>query len=184
MTSLRRAVTLLALLVLLPQGVARAASLSVDLNHDGRLYQVSVGERGRSVLVSRAGPSPVVAMLSTRAPVLNIVAADVDRDGYLDIVATTTHGLHLWINNGHGRFVSHRPRRHRTTVLGLPISVSASDDAARSIELLPPDALAVVDAGLPYVPRGSPVRLTTAESWTRGPLAASLALRGPPPSRS
>ena len=48
---------------------------------------------------------------TTPTPLLRIVAADIDRDGDLDVVATTRGlGLLVWINDGQGRLTPQRPR--------------------------------------------------------------------------
>ena len=43
-----------------------------------------------------------------------VVAADVDRDGDLDVLATTDRGVTLWVNDGAGHLRAHRlPHRPR-----------------------------------------------------------------------
>ena len=37
-----------------------------------------------------------------------VVAADVDRDGDLDVLAATDHGVTLWVNDGAGHLRAHR----------------------------------------------------------------------------
>jgi hypothetical protein len=38
-----------------------------------------------------------------------VVAADIDRDGDLDVVATTDHGFTVWVNDGSGHLTSQTP---------------------------------------------------------------------------
>ena len=50
------------------------------------------------------------------------LTADIDRDGDLDVVASTDRGFLVWVNDGNGRLTSKKPE-HPTTVDG-----SAPDD--------------------------------------------------------
>jgi hypothetical protein len=38
-----------------------------------------------------------------------VIAADIDRDGDLDVLAATDDGVKVWVNDGHGRFTSRTP---------------------------------------------------------------------------
>jgi FG-GAP-like repeat len=40
-----------------------------------------------------------------------VVAADIDRDGDLDVVAATDHGFTVWVNDGDGRLTSQPPSK-------------------------------------------------------------------------
>jgi hypothetical protein len=49
-----------------------------------------------------------------------VLAADVDRDGDLDVLATTDRGVTLWVNDGAGHLRAHRlPHRHVLEASGL-----------------------------------------------------------------
>ncbi|OLC47559.1 MAG: hypothetical protein AUH43_11620 [Acidobacteria bacterium 13_1_40CM_65_14] len=41
-----------------------------------------------------------------------VVAADIDRDGDLDVLASTDRGFLVWVNDGHGRLTSQAPKPH------------------------------------------------------------------------
>jgi len=38
-----------------------------------------------------------------------VIATDIDRDGDIDVVATTDHGFSVWVNDGSGRLTSQTP---------------------------------------------------------------------------
>jgi hypothetical protein len=67
--------------------------------------------------VVRVGPS-VDAATFARAVALRyhvvlkrVVAADIDRDGDLDVISTTELGFFVWVNDGTGRLTSETPKR-------------------------------------------------------------------------
>ena len=41
-----------------------------------------------------------------------VVAADIDRDGDLDVLASTDRGFLVWVNDGNGRLTSQAPKPH------------------------------------------------------------------------
>lgn len=47
-----------------------------------------------------------------------VVTADIDRDGDLDVLATTDAGFVIWVNDGNGRLTSEPPRPHAPMVDG------------------------------------------------------------------
>jgi len=47
------------------------------------------------------------------------LTADIDRDGDLDVVASTDRGFLVWVNDGNGRLTSKKPE-HRPIVDGCP----------------------------------------------------------------
>src|SRR5881394_355264 len=40
---------------------------------------------------------------------IGVVAADIDRDGDIDVIATTGRRLTIWVNDGNGHLTSQRP---------------------------------------------------------------------------
>jgi len=173
---LRTAGILLAVLVVCLAPGSRAASastLKTDLDRDGCI----------DLVVARAGDRLEIALssattrqqLSTDAPIVRVVSADVDADGDLDLVVGTAAGPAIWLNVDRGHLVPgdsrplHRPvpagppslSRHR---LALPTLSAADADAeyAPGVERLlsfhvPLASVAIVDAAADTIPRLRPV---------------------------
>ena len=106
--------------VVLTPDAAFAQGLQVDLDADGVRDQVDTGAR-RQELIVRISVHPGVQHLRTRDAIVGFAAADVNRDGHTDLVATTTRkGLRVWLNSGRGRFVQYLglqpvdPKGHRS----------------------------------------------------------------------
>src|SRR5262245_19554580 len=49
-----------------------------------------------------------------------MVTADIDRDGDLDLIASTDHGFMVWVNDGAGHFTRQAPRRAPVADGALP----------------------------------------------------------------
>ena len=47
------------------------------------------------------------------------MTADIDRDGDLDVIASTDRGFFVWLNEGNGRLTSKKPER-RPIIDGCP----------------------------------------------------------------
>jgi hypothetical protein len=60
-----------------------------------------------------------------------IVAADIDRDGDIDVVAATERGLMVWKNDGFGHLVRERPKRPPVAVPNPPEHAWKSTGQAR-----------------------------------------------------
>ena len=89
----------------LATAAAAGARVAADLNGDGRPDHIKVVESdGRHTLALHfAGGSRI--WLTTPSRVSQLVAGDVDRDGDIDLLATTERAeLIAWINHGRGRF--------------------------------------------------------------------------------
>jgi hypothetical protein len=119
-----------------PNGQASQAFLSVDLNGDGNLDSVSVGSSGIQVDLLAADGSVLSSNqyavgFSTGDPLnTNIVAADFNGDGNLDLAAsnggnawTDPGGIAILLGNGDGTFSA-----PRLFPAGLnPVSIAAAD---------------------------------------------------------
>jgi hypothetical protein len=88
---------------------AAAATLKADLDGDGTVDRVLAPG-------SEAGPQPALFItlsgsrldqrLTTDAPVVLLVTADIDADGDLDLLASTSTGVRFWLNLGRGRLAA------------------------------------------------------------------------------
>jgi hypothetical protein len=88
-----------------PADALRAGTISAvaDFNRDGSPDRVSSDRAVVSVSLSRFH-HPAVQLIHV-TPVVGLLAADVDRDGDIDVLTLTSSGrLRLWKNDGHGRF--------------------------------------------------------------------------------
>lgn len=174
--------------VILAPGLTWAA-VRADLDGDGVLDSVRVersAAAGTRVLLDSSG-HPSTRVLASREQVSAVAAADVDRDGQNDLVATSPkHGLIIWRNLGHGRFA----KRHRMPALTRPWlpqllprgALGAAEDPSDSRngdELVHGDALFA--GRFVAVPASTPDRLVpqnrTAFSWH---LDRTRPSRGPP----
>ena len=91
---------------------ALAAGAVVSLASPARAATVP---NGAIVCVDRAIDVAAFARLvSTRYHVVlqRVVAADIDRDGDLDVLASTDRGFLVWVNDGAGRLTSQAPKPH------------------------------------------------------------------------
>jgi FG-GAP-like repeat len=68
-----------------------------------------------------------------------IVAADIDRDGDLDIVAATGHSFLVWVNDGDGRLTSQSPR-HDPIAGGTAPAGAWQDGLAADTDTIQDDA--------------------------------------------
>jgi hypothetical protein len=62
-----------------------------------------------------------------------VIAADIDRDGDLDILAATDRGFEIWLNDGAGRLTS-QSAKHKAAVEGQTPADTWRDDEARDEE--------------------------------------------------
>jgi hypothetical protein len=105
-----------AALVLLPVA-ASAQVLYADLNGDGIHDRVDPGVRATELIV-RFSAGQHQRRLHADSPIIRLAAIDFNRDGNVDLVATTVSPgrltpteLTVWINRGNGRFSRHRATR-------------------------------------------------------------------------
>ena len=101
--------------VLLLPGIASAQVLFADLNGDGIHDRVDAGVRPTEIIVRLSAGHHRQHRLHTDSPIIRLTAVDFNRDGNIDLVATTVKpgrvmpaSLTVWINNGHGRFARHK----------------------------------------------------------------------------
>src|SRR5262249_51349100 len=71
-------------------------------------------------------------------PVTSVVQDDIDRDGDLDLIATTPNGdVLVWLNDGHGRF-TRKPRSSDRAVSTDPVVVQAAWPESLAVTLQTP----------------------------------------------
>ena len=151
-----------------------------DFNGDGRIDTAQIEERvgvGR-ISIRLSGSSAAVDL---EPAVIGVVEGDVDHDGDLDLVATTSAGdLLIWINDGHGRFT----RQPASPTAGLSGEPALAETASHSVF--------AVDVRAPSLP-SPPLRETglvvaflrsSASRSVDDVLDAALPLLRAPPRRS
>ena len=185
----RRAIRLLALAVTVVAvpAAASAQALLADFNGDGIHDRVEPGVRPTEVVV-RLSSGHRQRHLQADSPIIKLTAIDFNRDGHLDLVATTRPGgLTVWINRGNGHFFRHRAghpapdqlqyartaasRTHRRQPQG-----DNSDDVASRPLPLNPDTRVIHEFS--YVRHTRDGRVVHIRFQSR-----SLVPRGPPPSQ-
>jgi hypothetical protein len=110
----RLRIPLLLLPVVLATGVLPAgAGIRADVNRDGHLDAVRVGNNRTTITIVFGGTAARQVLRSVDA-LTCLALSDVDADGDLDIVGTSErHGILLWRNTGRGRFVPSAASRLR-----------------------------------------------------------------------
>jgi hypothetical protein len=103
--------------------------------------------------VAPASPAPIdivtfARLVSARDHIRlrQIVAADIDRDGDLDVVAATERGFLVWKNDGSGHLEQQAPR-HQPSVAGGSPERSWEGDQGRREESLKDDLPSMSDLG-------------------------------------
>ena len=149
-----------------------------DFDGDGRLDVARIDDAGgdrASISVHLSG-SAQAATLSM--PVAALIENDIDRDGDLDLLATTVSGeLVVWVNDGHGRFTRRMPSETHSVV---------ADAAVRAAEA---HAIVAVTTAPPLFSANARVRESVIVTKIRPPTAPLIvarqllllyALRAPP----
>ena len=140
--------------------------------------------------VVRVGPT-VDAATFTRAVAKRyqvvferVVAADIDRDGDLDVLSTTERGLLVWVNDGTGRLTS-QPPRHRPLIDGTEPPDRWNGDRTRDDETIqndgPAPQLPSESAAAPPASIGSTAASSDVTLHSAAPHLGS-APRAPPPA--
>jgi hypothetical protein len=111
-----------------------------------------------------------------------VVAADVDRDGDLDVLASTDRAVTLWVNDGHGHLTAHRlPHRPAIEFRGPGNAWRGREDRTEPTIQGdgPPSPVSVVRA---HAPPRSDVRASSVASAAPSPAphARPSAPRAPP----
>lgn len=146
-----------------------------DFDGDGRPDVATIRDTpvGRRIQVGLSGSS----ITDVTANVTSLLAADVDHDGDLDLVAVSRTGrVQVWINDGHGRF-TRTPLPETPYVAGEGRLDSRSADAGMAMCAAP------VDSPEPPCGAVASVSLVSARLRSHPYISLSLAawtLRGPP----
>jgi FG-GAP-like repeat len=115
-----------------------------------------------------------------------VVAADIDRDGDLDVVAATDRGFLVWVNDGNGRLTSQTPRP-KTGLDGRSPGETWSGGRSRHAETIqndvPSTRLAAACAHAPPAFEASALPSLSSDCRRRVCRRAN-APRAPPPARS
>jgi hypothetical protein len=74
-----------------------------------------------------------------------VLAADIDRDGDLDVLAATDDGFKVWLNDGHGRFTSRTPESGPLAD-GHPAANSRNGAEALDRETIQSESIPIVGA--------------------------------------
>jgi len=109
-----------------------------------------------------------------------VVAADIDRDGDLDVLAATDDGFRVWVNDGSGRFTSQTPASGPLAD-GRPAETSWNGAESQDRETIQSEST-------PVVPTSAPAHPDTASRSTsafdavarRSSVLGSRAPRAPP----
>jgi hypothetical protein len=109
------AVMALALLSPFASSVAQAASLPVDA--DVRVGRCIEPASFRWLVASRY-----------HVEFNKVIAADIDSDGDIDVVATTDHSFTVWVNDGAGHLTSQRPTERPAIASQAPATTFSQDD--------------------------------------------------------
>lgn len=112
-----------------------------DFDGDGRLDVARITSRGAGrddISVTLSGSSDPVRL---DASVAALIEGDIDHDGDLDLLATTSSGdVLIWVNDGHGQFTRRAPAPPRT-LSGAPLYETRDGDttaaATTSTPVLP-----------------------------------------------
>ena len=90
----------------------------------------------------------------------HVLAADIDRDGDLDVLAATDDGFIVWVNDGAGRFTSQTPEP-RPLVNGLPAGNSWNGTESLDRETIQSESIPIV-ASYAHAPPDDASRSTAA----------------------
>jgi len=90
----------------------------------------------------------------------HVLAADIDRDGDLDVLAATDRGFMVWVNDGAGRFISRAPKP-RPLVDGQPAGNSWNGAESLDHETIQSESIPIV-ASFAHAPPDDDARSTAA----------------------
>jgi hypothetical protein len=140
----------------------------------------------RFELTPTAPTDPAVQTLLADQPQAHIVraiAADVDHDGDLDIVAVTNEGLALWINDGAGHFARRQVAASSTLRDASNTLAPIGDSQALAFDLTPTNGHAISVLHDLFIPTASRLALATPQSARHGRrMLGQGPVRAPPAS--
>jgi hypothetical protein len=149
-----------------------------DFDGDGRQDSAGIQARadGRMDIALRLSSSQTDIHLGSAVSAL--IGGDVDHDGDLDLVATTTSGeVLIWLNDGHGRFTPRDTAPTRDLAAPASISDNADDEPVAVAAAAPVIASAARSDERVVVTR---IRPPTNPRALQSCFAASCSLRAPP----
>ena len=146
--------------------VPRGATIRIGLTLDAAAFARSVEARYRVEL-------------------RRVVAADVDRDGDLDVLASTDRELLVWVNDGDGWLTSQAPPGHKPDVSAVPSGNTWREDDGTDRGTIQNDTPSRVSVSRWHVPRDGLTR--EPELYAAAPAASfihdTLRPRAPPVPR-
>ena len=117
-----------------------------------------------------------------RVVLRRVIAADIDRDGDLDILAATDRGFYVWLNDGAGHLTAQSAKR-KTAIDGTELGDTWREDASRDEETvqndLPSPRLPSGYAHAPPTPRRQSATSSTLTPH-RDPSRGTRTPRAPP----
>ena len=174
----------LALLTWLPTR-AWADDLYADLDRDGVRDVISIQTGPRRGLVVWLSSSQSVFHLPTRLPISRIVAADIDGDGGIDLVAADTSAkIHVWHRSKHGTLRRTHPR-HIPPTAGPAHGRGLQESPETPVPAVAGNGPADAPFDAPHPAHQTPLTLGIRCASAADPAAASAALsqlqpRAPP----
>jgi len=102
------------------------------------------------------------------------VAADIDRDGDLDVITATDREFLVWINDGHGVLTSQRPDRGPVVDGGAPADSwrPYGPDRQETIQSDPPSPKTAAASA------HAPPRIAVSRAWSSRPARYAAVVRG------
>jgi hypothetical protein len=130
MRSFMARLRLLAPLLTIAAVLCAAARGTANRCESGAHPRIAALEPERPKVVLASGLAATIA--DAGLPLVSIIAADIDADGDLDVVASDSSlQLHIWVNDGAGHFTRRRPSGS-TTWRGEPTGPTVDNRPATS----------------------------------------------------
>jgi hypothetical protein len=173
-------------LLLTPRASAAESFLTADFDGDGVRDHVTLNRDEPSILHVWLSTTGTTTTIRTKAPVIRIVASDLDGDRRAELIASgASSSLQVWTKK-HNRFHSYHPRRTHSGAFDRPNHRKFDDGGTDSPSAVPspgPPVLAIALSGQPRAPALVGLRSTSPASGGR-PSALPLEPFAPRPPPS